>query len=93
MEATVVWQTHNTCLDLLFQPRYRGISMCFVTPRIEFALSRPIIAGMAGRSLSLPQNAQPRSEETLLGEYDSANLHEGLRQSQSTAGCFLELLK
>jgi len=89
----VVWQRHNTCLDLPFQPRYRGISMCFMIPRIEFALSWPIVAGTFGRSLPLALDGHPRGKETLLDERDSANLLQGSSNFQSRAGCPLELLK
>jgi hypothetical protein len=27
IKATLVWQSHNTCLDMAFQHRYRGFSM------------------------------------------------------------------
>jgi hypothetical protein len=93
VKATLVWQRHNTCLDLPSQPRYRGICMCFWAPRIEIAPHWPLVAGTFGRGLPRPQNGQPGGKETLLDEYDSANLPQGSYCPQSDAGCLLELVK
>jgi hypothetical protein len=67
--------------------------MYFGTPRIEFALNGRIVGDTFASSLRLRPDGQLGCKETLLDEYDIANFPEESRQSQSTAGCFLELLK
>jgi hypothetical protein len=67
--------------------------MYFGTSRIESALNGPIVGDTFASSLPLPPNGQLGCKESPLDEYDIANFPEESRQSQSTAGCFLELLK
>jgi hypothetical protein len=87
-----MWQEHNTCLDLPFQPRYRGFSMCSVPLRIAFLPEWLDGAAADDACLGQRQMLDTRILQITVDEYDSAHPGHKAGHYEYIPGCLLEIL-